>query len=185
MAGNTSRARFRVDADGSLRFDNASFRCAIGKGGMIEAARKQEGDGASPVGSWPLRRVFWRPDRVSEPETVLPKRTISQFDGWCDATDHPAYNQLVTLPMSASHERLWRDDHVYDVVVELGYNDDPVVAGKGSAIFLHIARPDYKPTQGCAALALEDLLAVLRVAKPGDALAFISNPAGGEHHSVR
>jgi L,D-peptidoglycan transpeptidase YkuD (ErfK/YbiS/YcfS/YnhG family) len=100
----------------------------------------------------------------------LPNAPLAEDDGWCDAPDDPAYNQPVRLPYPASAERLWCDDRVYDLIVVLGYNDDPVVPGAGSAIFLHLARPDYAPTQGCIALAATDLLHLLSLARPGDAL---------------
>ena len=92
--------------------------------------------------------------------------TLRPEDGWCDDPDDAAYNRPVRLPYAASHERLWRDDGIYDVIVVLGHNDDPPVPGRGSAIFLHVARPDYGPTAGCVALALADLLTVLREADP-------------------
>jgi L,D-peptidoglycan transpeptidase YkuD (ErfK/YbiS/YcfS/YnhG family) len=133
--------------------------CAIGRGGI--GAKSGEGDGLTPVGIFPIRRVLYRPDRVARPRTNLPVEAIAQDDGWCDAPDDAAYNQPVKLPYAASHERMWRDDHLYDVVVVLGFNDAPVMPGKGSAIFLHVARPDYGPTEGCVALALPDLLAAL------------------------
>ena len=90
--------------------------------------------------------------------------------GWCDDPAHPDYNRQVVLPFAASHEELWREDQIYDLVVVLGYNDDPVIPGKGSAIFLHLAREDFSPTEGCVACARTDLLDLLRTAKPGDAL---------------
>lgn len=154
--------------DGTLRLPasdpNLAFKCAIGKAGMIAADQKAEGDGASPIGSWALRRVFYRPDRLSPPDTALPLVPLREHDGWCDAPEDRLYNRPVTLPYPASHEKLWRDDHVYDVIVELGHNDDPPVPGRGSAIFIHVAKPDYTPTEGCIALALPDLLTVLESA---------------------
>jgi L,D-peptidoglycan transpeptidase YkuD (ErfK/YbiS/YcfS/YnhG family) len=141
--------------------------CAIGRGGI--RAKGGEGDGVTPVGVFPIRRVLYRADRVSV-RTKLPAAAIAENDGWCDAPDDPNYNMQVKLPYAASHERLWREDHLYDVVIVLGYNDDPVMAGKGSAIFLHVARPDYGPTEGCVALALPDLLQVLEKLSPGDAI---------------
>ncbi len=159
-----------ANADGRFAFGDASVRCALGKGGVVTAEAKREGDGGSPIGVWAMRRVFYRPDRLSAPLTALPVISLRPSDGWCDAPDDAAYNRPVILPFPASHEKLWRGDHVYDVIVELGYNDDPVVAGKGSAIFLHVARDDYAPTEGCVALALQDLLAVLADVQPGDAL---------------
>lgn len=128
---------------------------------MKPAGDKLEGDGASPIGVWPVRRVYYRPDKGPAPETGLPVIALKPGDGWCDDPGEPVYNRLVPLPCPGSHERLWRGDGVYDLIVELGYNDDPVVAGKGSAIFLHVARPGYLPTEGCAALAEADLRWVL------------------------
>lgn len=141
--------------------------CAIGRGGI--GVKGGEGDGVTPIGRFPIRRVLYRPDRVSV-RTKLPAAAIAQDDGWCDAPDDPNYNTPVKLPYAASHERMWREDHLYDVVVVLGYNDDPVIAGKGSAIFLHVARPDYGPTEGCVALALPDLLQALEKLSAGDSI---------------
>lgn len=148
-----------VTADGQLSFGTSHWRCALGRGGIV--ANKREGDGGTPVGTFPLRRLLFRSDRVAAPETRLPVRALTPTDGWCDEPDDPAYNRPVDLPFAASHEKMWRDDGIYDVVVVLGHNDDPPLAGRGSAIFLHVARPDYRPTEGCIALALDDLLTVL------------------------
>jgi L,D-peptidoglycan transpeptidase YkuD (ErfK/YbiS/YcfS/YnhG family) len=159
---------FLASGDGQLSYDDVDVRCALGRSGVKPAIDKREGDGASPIGRWPIRRVMWRADKLTAPETALPMSPIRQADGWCDAADDPRYNQPVTHPYPASAEQLWRADDVYDVIVVLGHNDCPVVAGMGSAIFMHVARPDFSPTQGCVALALPDLLAVLRVAELGD-----------------
>ena len=148
-----------VSPAGVLVWQGRQIRAALGRSGV--SADKREGDGATPVGSFPLRRVMFRPDRVARPETALPVRALEPDDGWCDAPGHAAYNRLVKVPFAASHEALWRDDGLYDVIVDLGYNDDPVVEGRGSAIFLHVARPDYGPTQGCVAVALPELLWLL------------------------
>lgn len=155
-------------ADGILIHNQVQVKCALGKGGVIAQKAKREGDGASPVGIFPIRKVHYRSDRIAAPETALPVRQIRPEDGWCDASDHPDYNRLITRPLDASHEKLWRDDHVYDVLVELGFNDDPVVPGKGSAIFFHLKRGDYEPTLGCVAVSLDDMLAILKGLKPGD-----------------
>lgn len=128
---------------------------------------KREGDGGTPVGTWPLRRVFFRPDKLPRPETRLHVIELSPADGWCDAPGDRNYNRLVKLPYPASAEEMWRSDDVYDIVVELGYNDDPVVPGKGSAIFLHLAHSDYRPTAGCVAVSLEDMRALLALVEPG------------------
>lgn len=143
-----------------LEMNGELLRCAIGKGGV--RADKQEGDGATPVGRFPLRRIFYRRDRLAPPPGCKAPIAIRQAHGWSDDPGDPErYNRLVTLPYEGSHERLMREDAVYDVVVELGYNDDPPVPGRGSAIFMHVARPDYSGTEGCVALALPDLLKVL------------------------
>jgi L,D-peptidoglycan transpeptidase YkuD (ErfK/YbiS/YcfS/YnhG family) len=151
-----------------LAVGDKRYRCALGKSGIVQS--KREGDNATPVGTFPIRRVLYRADRVNAPETGLPVSAINQEDGWCDAPDDPCYNRPVTLPYAASHEKLWRDDHVYDVVVVLGHNDDPPVPGHGSAIFMHVAREGYAPTEGCVALTLSDLTDVLAQCKPGDTL---------------
>lgn len=161
---------FVATSDGWLDMGDRRVRCALGPGGVIPAAVKREGDGATPAGVWPLRRVLYRPDRGPTPRTELPVASLSPDDGWCDAVDDPAYNRPVRLPYPASAERLWRDDGLYDLIVILGHNDNPPVSGMGSAIFLHVARPDYAPTEGCVAVARDDLLELLAQAAPGDAL---------------
>ena len=120
-----------------------------------------------------MRRVLYRPDRGAASVTGLPVDAIREQDGWCDAPGDAAYNQPVTLPYPASAELMWREDELYDIVVILGHNDDPAVPGMGSAIFLHCAKPNYPPTQGCVALARPDLEALLALAQPGDALAVV------------
>jgi len=136
----------------------------------VAARSKREGDGASPAGSWPLRRVYFRPDKGPPPETGLPVIALRPDDGWSDDPRAPAYNRLVTLPCHGSAERLWRADGLYDLIVELGYNDDPPLPGRGSAIFLHVARDNMAPTEGCVALAERDLRAVLKLAGGGSVL---------------
>jgi L,D-peptidoglycan transpeptidase YkuD (ErfK/YbiS/YcfS/YnhG family) len=151
-----------VYAAGRLVGGGVSCRCTLGRSGVIAAAVKREGDGASPAGEWPVRRVWYRADREAAPETGLPVIALRPEDGWCDAPEDAAYNRLVPLPYHARHERMWREDGLYDLLVELGYNDDPPVPGRGSAIFMHVARSDYAPTGGCVALSAEDLRAVLK-----------------------
>jgi L,D-peptidoglycan transpeptidase YkuD (ErfK/YbiS/YcfS/YnhG family) len=161
---------FTAFANGRLTWPGHQARAALGRGGTMAASLKTEGDGASPLGVWPIRRLLYRPDKGPAPATALPTAPIAPADGWCDDPSDARYNQPVTLPYPASAERMWRDDSVYDLVVILGHNDDPVVQGAGSAIFLHLARADFRPTEGCVAVARTDLEALLAVAKPGDAL---------------
>jgi L,D-peptidoglycan transpeptidase YkuD (ErfK/YbiS/YcfS/YnhG family) len=161
---------FIARADGTLQLGERLIRCALGPGGVVPAADKREGDGATPAGVWPMLRVLYRPDRGEEPRTKLPIEAIDPSDGWCDDPKDAAYNRPVTLPFPASCETMWREDELYDVVVILAHNDAPPIPGLGSAIFLHCAKPGYPVTQGCVALARPDLLELLSLAGPGDAI---------------
>jgi L,D-peptidoglycan transpeptidase YkuD (ErfK/YbiS/YcfS/YnhG family) len=144
---------------GILSWPGGSARAACGKGGV--RADKREGDHASPAGSFALLGAFYRPDRLAAPRTALPLTPLTPRDGWVDDPADPRYNTLVTLPYPASHEGLWRDDGLYDLVVVIGYNIAPVVPGKGSAIFLHVASADFSGTEGCVAVAREVLIPLL------------------------
>lgn len=155
---------------GTARWGRHAVPCALGRSGVIVEAAKREGDGATPGGQFPLRHVLWREDRLARPTTRLTCLPIGVRDGWCDDPQRPEYNKPVSLPFAGSAERLWRDDHLYDIVVVLGHNDDPPRAGMGSAIFLHIAKPGLAPTEGCVAMAKSDLGALLAEAGPGDRL---------------
>jgi L,D-peptidoglycan transpeptidase YkuD (ErfK/YbiS/YcfS/YnhG family) len=154
-------------ADSSLGWASLGekrWRCAVGAGGVRED--KVEGDAATPVGEFPLRRIYFRNDRLVLPKVRLPARPIGEHDGWCDDPLSPAYNRLVRIPNDWSHEKMWREDGLYDVVVVVGYNDDPPEGEWGSAIFLHIARGDMSPTRGCVAFARADLLELLPLIGP-------------------
>jgi L,D-peptidoglycan transpeptidase YkuD (ErfK/YbiS/YcfS/YnhG family) len=154
-----------VGTGGEAIWGGRRLRCAVGWAGIV--GDKREGDGASPAGLWPMREVLFRRDRLGPIETALPVRALAPADGWCDDPADPAYNRRVRLPCAARAERLWRIDRLYDIVVPLGFNDDPVVPGAGSAIFLHVADPDFAATEGCVALALGDLLQLLGEATAG------------------
>ena len=150
-----------------LRAGHRTLRCALGKGGIRSV--KREGDGASPRGQWELKTVYYRADRIRRPPGGLPVRPISLRDGWCDAAADRNYNRFVHHPYPASAEHLHRLDGLYDVLVVLSYNTRPRAKGRGSAIFLHCASPNYKPTLGCIAVARQDLLWLLtRVTRPND-----------------
>ena len=148
-----------LDPQGLITLSGLRVRAALGRGGV--RARKQEGAGAPPAGLLPLRRVLYRADRVARPRAAVPVVPLAPHDGWCDDSGHADYNRLVRLPHEGRHEPLWRPDPLYDIIGVLGWNDAPVVRGMGSAIFLHLARPDYAPTEGCIALVLPDLQALL------------------------
>jgi L,D-peptidoglycan transpeptidase YkuD (ErfK/YbiS/YcfS/YnhG family) len=143
-------------------------RCAVGRSGIAEKLR--EGDGITPLGTWPLRRVLYRPDRIAAPKTALPISPVEPDQAWCDVPGDPNYNRLVRLPYASLDERLWRDDSLYDLIVVVGFNDSPPIAGKGSAIFLHLARPDYGPTAGCVAMSRADLIEGIEQLRPTDCL---------------
>lgn len=139
---------------GALRMD-----CALGRAGPVSA--KREGDGGSPVGSFALVQAFWRPDRQARPFTRLPLALIRRADGWCDAPADRNYNRPVALPYPASVERMWREDGLYDVVIDIAWNRGPIRKGRGSAIFLHLAREGFLPTEGCVAMRRRDALTLL------------------------
>lgn len=151
----------QVPGDGFLSLPGRRYRVAIGERGI--ATHKEEGDRFTPAGILALRRVLFRADRLAAPDCAVPTEPIGRDEAWCDDPGHPDYNRMIRLPHSARHETLWRDDGLYDMLGVLGWNDSPVVPGRGSAIFIHIARRDYRPTAGCIALALPDLIAVLAV----------------------
>lgn len=158
----------QVESPGWLGFHALRTRCALGRAGVIAAAQKREGDLATPLGRFPLRAVWFRPDRfAAPPRTGLPCRPLAPEMGWCDDPADARYNQHVTLPYPARCERLWREDHVYDLLVVLGYNDDPVQPGRGSAIFWHLAHPDFRGTEGCVAIGREAMLEILAQLSPG------------------
>jgi L,D-peptidoglycan transpeptidase YkuD (ErfK/YbiS/YcfS/YnhG family) len=154
-----------VGADGWAVWSGRRMRCALGRGGI--RTQKREGDGATPAGILAMRRLLYRADRLPRLASGLAAAAITPADGWCDDPADPAYNRPVRLPYKAHAEVLWRADELYDMVVPLGWNDDPVVPGRGSAIFLHVAAADYRPTEGCVALALPDLLQILKDADAG------------------
>jgi L,D-peptidoglycan transpeptidase YkuD (ErfK/YbiS/YcfS/YnhG family) len=167
---------FTAWSDGRFDLPGGATRCALGRSGVIASADKREGDGCSPLGVWPLRRLLYRPDRGPPPKTGLPILALSPGDGWCDDPGDPAYNQAVQRPYPASTEALWREDGVYDLIGILGHNDAPPVPGLGSAIFLHLARDGYLPTEGCIALNRPDLEALLALAGPRSAVEIRQTP---------
>lgn len=161
-------ARSLADTRGRVALGSLRLPCALGRGGR--RALKREGDGATPIGVWPLREVFYRADRVARPRAMLPVTPLRPDYGWCDDPVNCNYNRRIHLPYQASHERLWREDRLYDLIVVLGYNDLPRVRGRGSAIFMHLAAPGFAPTEGCIALDEADLRKLLAAAAPRTAV---------------
>ncbi|MEX0851832.1 MAG: L,D-transpeptidase family protein [Bauldia sp.] len=173
IAGRSLRRIVVVPAAGDRRrgliiASGLHARCALGRSGT--SRRKREGDGATPAGRFSILAVLYRADRLPRPLTRLPTASIRPDLGWCDDPAHRRYNRLVRLPFEASHERLWRQDHLYDLVAILDYNLPIPQPGAGSAIFLHVAAPDFAPTAGCIALAPNVMRRLLAVVGPRTAI---------------
>jgi L,D-peptidoglycan transpeptidase YkuD (ErfK/YbiS/YcfS/YnhG family) len=132
---------------------------ALGRGGI--KANKREGDGGTPRGTFRPRRLWWRADRNARPRTFLPIRAINRQDGWCEDSGNRHYNQPVRLNSDDAADRLWREDHLYDFIIEIDHNTRPRVAGRGSAVFLHLARNNFSPTAGCVAMTQAAMLRLL------------------------
>jgi len=175
-----------VYADGYLQCGDKIFRAVYGRSGI--GLKIREGDGVSPEGTWPLRQAFYRADKIiTVPKTGIPILALTQDDVWCDIAGHQKYNQLIRKSdlssddLAKCEETLWREDDLYDVIVVIGYNDNPIIDGKGSAIFLHIARPWLEtPTAGCAAVSKEDILEILPMLDSGSTLTFSSKTLKNE-----
>lgn len=144
---------------GIVRCGNLRFPCALGRTGT--RVLKREGDGATPLGTFRLSHAYYRADKALRPQTLLPMRRLRREDGWCDAAGDRNYNRLIRHPYPASAEHLWRKDGLYDLIVVLDYNERPRIAGRGSAVFLHVVTPGLAPTEGCIALRRADLLRLL------------------------
>lgn len=144
---------------GLLQAGTLAFPCSLGRSGR--KALKREGDGASPMGTWQVRRLFYRMDRMVPPRTGLMARPLRPADGWCETVGDRNYNRLVKMPYAASHETMTRADGLYDIVVELSHNERPRVQGHGSAVFFHLRRPDGGPTAGCIAVSARDMKIIL------------------------
>lgn len=142
---------------GRVRLNDWSAPFGWGRSGIVAAEDGREGDGKTPLGTYGLRFGLYRADRLPRPPTDLTLHVIKPDDGWCDAPDDPAYNRFVRLPYPASHEKLWRVDGAYDVILVISQNDSPPVPGLGSAVFIHCRQPDHRPTLGCLALAPGDM----------------------------
>ena len=154
--------------EGRLHWSRGSAAAAVGRAGV--KADKREGDGGTPAGTFPLVSILYRKDRVQPPTSQLPVRPLAPNDGWVDEPSDPRYNRLVELPYPASAEQMWRDDGLYDALVVIGYNMEPVIPGAGSAIFLHVATPDFAPTAGCVAVSKDVLLGLLPLLGPGSTI---------------
>ena len=149
-----------------VQFGGKPYPCRIGRMGAISQALGREGDEKTPLGDYALRFGLYRADRLPKPISDLTFRPLREDDGWCDDSDDAAYNRLIRLPYKANHEKLWRGDCAYDIIIVMDHNDSPPEPGLGSAVFLHVAQTDDRQTLGCVALAPEVMVALLRHIKP-------------------
>jgi L,D-peptidoglycan transpeptidase YkuD (ErfK/YbiS/YcfS/YnhG family) len=150
---------------GWLRAGARAWPVALGRGGIL--ANKREGDGATPRGIFRPVRLWWRADRQPRPVTALPVRRITPLDAWCEEPLDRRYNRPIAVPPDEAGDRLLRQDHLYDFIVEIDHNTRPRIAGRGSAVFLHLARPGLAPTAGCVAMPQEKLRQLLKNLGPG------------------
>ena len=148
-----------VKKTGYLNYKNFKFRCALGKNGIRKKIK--EGDGITPKGIYKIKIVYYRQDKIKKISTSINSKKIEKNMGWCDDPKSDNYNQLINLPNKYNSEKLYRNDNIYDLIVVLDYNMNPIIKNKGSAIFIHIAKKNYTPTQGCIALSKIDLLKIL------------------------
>lgn len=153
------RVRPGRPSDGLLVAGPFAVRVALGRTGI--RPNKREGDGGTPRGRFRLVRLWWRADRAARPATLLPTRRIDRQDGWCEAPADRRYNRPIRLVPSTPGDRLWREDALYDLIIEIDHNTRPRVAGRGSAVFIHVARPGLGPTAGCVALPAPRLRLIL------------------------
>jgi L,D-peptidoglycan transpeptidase YkuD (ErfK/YbiS/YcfS/YnhG family) len=152
-----------VKKPGYLIFKNFKFRCSLGKNGI--GNKKKEGDGRTPRGTFKLTKLFYREDKIKNIRGKIKRVKIKKNMGWCDDPKSRFYNKLVKLPCKFSYEKLYRKDNIYNIVVVLDYNLNPIIKNKGSAIFIHVAKKNYKTTQGCLGLKQNDLIKLISIIK--------------------
>jgi len=152
-----------INKSGYLKYKNLKFRCALGKAGI--GKKKIEGDSITPRGKFNIVKIYYRSDRVKKIFSKYRLIKISKNMGWCDDPNSKSYNQLINLPTKYTHEKLYRKDNVYDLLIVLNYNMRPIFKNKGSAIFIHIARQNYKKTSGCVAIKKPHLIKLIKTIK--------------------
>ena len=152
-----------INKSGYLKYKNLKFRCALGKAGI--GKKKIEGDNITPKGTFNIVKIYYRNDRVKKISSKFKLIKITKKMGWCDDPNSKKYNQLINLPTKYTHEKLYRKDNVYDLLIVLNYNMSPISKNKGSAIFIHIARQNYKKTSGCVAIKKPHLIKLIKTIK--------------------
>ena len=145
-----------VKKSGYLKYKNLKFRCALGKAGIKK--KEREGDNVTPKGTFKITKIYYRHDKIKNIKTLIKKIKIKKNMGWCDDSTSSFYNRQIELPSQLSHERLYRNDNLYDLILILNYNTNPIIKNKGSAIFIHITNKYYRKTKGCIALSKENLI---------------------------
>jgi L,D-peptidoglycan transpeptidase YkuD (ErfK/YbiS/YcfS/YnhG family) len=148
-----------INKSSYLKYKNFRFRCALGKAGI--GKKKKEGDNITPKGLYKIVKIYYRKDRIKRVSSKFKLIKITKNIGWCDDPNSEKYNQIINLPTKYSYEKLYRKDNVYDLILVLNYNMDPVIKKKGSAIFIHVAKKNYQSTQGCIALKKNNLMKLI------------------------
>jgi L,D-peptidoglycan transpeptidase YkuD (ErfK/YbiS/YcfS/YnhG family) len=152
-----------INKSGYLKYKKLKFRCALGKAGINK--KLIEGDNITPKGIYKIVNIYFREDRIKNIISKLKLIKIKRTMGWCDDQNSKKYNQLIKLPTKYRHEKLYRNDKLYDIILVLDYNMDPIVKGKGSAIFLHLSKNLKNKTRGCIALKKKDMLELIKKIK--------------------
>jgi len=152
-----------INKSGYLKYKNFKFRCSLGKAGIKK--KKKEGDQVTPKGIFEVIKIYYRKDKIKKIISSIKKIQIKKNMGWCDDPKSDLYNQQIKLPSKFSYEKLYRKDGLYDIILVLNYNTSPIVKKKGSAIFIHIAKRKFKPTEGCIGLKKNDLIKLLKKIK--------------------
>ena len=152
-----------INKSGYLKYKNFKFRCSLGKAGIKK--KTKEGDQVTPKGIFKVIKIYYRKDKIKKIINPIKKIQIKKNMGWCDDPKSDLYNQQIKLPSKFSYEKLYRKDGLYDIILVLNYNTSPIVKKKGSAIFIHIAKRKFKPTEGCIGLKKNDLIKLLKKIK--------------------
>jgi L,D-peptidoglycan transpeptidase YkuD (ErfK/YbiS/YcfS/YnhG family) len=152
-----------VKKNGYLEYKGFKFRCALGRSGIKQ--KNKEGDNITPKGTYKILNIYYRKDRIRQIKSSIKKIKINKKMGWCDDTRSKYYNKQIKLPSKLGHEKLYRKDNIYDIVCVINYNINPTLKGKGSAIFLHVAKKKYQNTRGCIALRKNHLIKLLSLIK--------------------
>ena len=150
-----------INKSSYLKYKKLKFKCALGKAGI--GKKKREGDNITPEGVYKIVKIYYRSDRIRKISSDFKLTKISKKMGWCDDVNSKKYNQLIKLPTTFTHEKFYRRDNIYDLILVLNYNMKPIIKNKGSAIFIHVASKDYKKTLGCISLKSADLIKILQL----------------------